>query len=239
MRVTVLHALLRFAGPHSVGSRVAVWMLLRIAVRWDSIAVEGAPDMSQPTAEMTPSQIRDMLRQGRGVLFFEGIVCLVGGFGAIIFPVLATVGLEFLLGIVAVLLSILGFIRCFVGGAEHTGSTAAFAVLIGAIGVLLLAWPLEGLEAITLLLAAGSLIRGLADVSGFPARSVIAPGLQVISGIAGIIVAGLLILWYPSDALWAPGLLFGIQLIFFGMMLMSLWSAAVAPSADPPDTSVV
>ncbi|MDP7070085.1 MAG: DUF308 domain-containing protein [Phycisphaerales bacterium] len=194
--------------------------------------------MSQPTAEATPSQIRAVLRQGRGVLLFEAIVCLLGGFGAIIYPVSASEGLELFLGVVAIMLAILGFIRCVVGGAEHLGSTAAFAVLIGAIGVMLLVWPFEGLKAITLLLAAGVMIRGISDVSGFPARSMTAPGLQVISGIAGIVVAVLLILWYPSDALWAPGLLFGIQLIFFGMMLLSLWSAVRGPEANPPATEV-
>ncbi len=194
--------------------------------------------MSQTTAEATPSQIREVLRQGRGLLLFEGIVCLLGGFGAIMFPVLASEGLELFLGVVAILLSILGFVRCFAGGAEHIGSTLAFAILIGAIGVLLLVWPFEGLEAITLLLAAGSMIRGISDVSGFPARSVTSPGLQVISGIAGIVVAVLLILWYPSDAMWAPGLLFGIQLIFFGMMLLSLWNAISGPEANPPNTEV-
>jgi len=186
----------------------------------------------------TPAQVQELLRQGRGLLLFEGWVCLVGGLLAILFPVIASEGLELMLGVLAVMLGVLGLLRSVAGGVEHRLSTALSSILIGALGVLLLMWPFEGLEAITLVIGIVSLIRGLADLFGFPHRSVTSPGLQLISGVAGILVAGLLFLWYPSDVMWAPGLLFGIQLIFFGMMLLSLWSAVVGPTASPPETEV-
>lgn len=187
----------------------------------------------------TPAQVQELLRQGRGLLLFEGIVCLLGGLFAIMFPVIASEGLELMLGVLAVMLGVLGLLRSVAGGVEHRVSTALSAVLIGVLGVLLLMWPFEGLEALTLLLGIVSLIRGIADLTGFPHRSITSPGLQIISGIAGIVVAAMLFAWYPSDALWAPGLLFGIQLIFFGMMLMSLWSAVSGSVASPPDTQKV
>lgn len=187
----------------------------------------------------TPAQVQELLRQGKGLLLFEGIVCLLGGMFAIIFPVIASEGLELVLGVLAVMLGVLGLIRSMSGGVEHRASTAGSAILIGALGVLLLVWPFEGLEAITIVLGIVSLIRGVSDLTGFPFRSLTAPGLQVISGIAGILVAVLLFIWYPSDALWAPGLLFGIQLIFFGMMLLSLWNAVGNSVAAPPETQAV
>jgi uncharacterized membrane protein HdeD (DUF308 family) len=189
-------------------------------------------------AQPTPAQVQELLRQGRGLLLFEGVLCLVGGMLAIIFPVIASEGLELMLGVLALMLGVLGLLRSVAGGVEHRLSTACSATLIGALGVLLLVWPFEGLEAITLVIGIVVIIRGLADLFGFPHRSVTSPGLQLISGVAGILVAILLFLWYPSDALWAPGLLFGIQLIFFGMMLMSLWSAVSGEVASPPETQV-
>ncbi len=189
--------------------------------------------VSQPS----PAQVQELLRQGKALILFEGVICLLGGVLAILFPVVASEGLELFLGGLCAVLGVLGLVRCLVGGVEHRLATVVTSGLLLVLGVLMLLWPLEGLEAITLLLAAGSFIRGVADVSGFPARSVHAPGLQVISGLAGIVIAVLLALWYPSDALWAPGLLFGIQLLFFGMMLMSLWSVANTPVADPPQTA--
>ena len=184
----------------------------------------------------TPAQVQELLRQGKGLLLFEGVLCLLGGMFAIIFPFVASQGLELMLGILAVMLGVLGLLRSMAGGTEHRVATAISAILIGVLGVMLLVWPFEGLEALTLLLGIVSLIRGIADLTGFPHRSMTSPGLQVISGIAGILVAAMLFAWYPSDALWAPGLLFGIQLIFFGMMLMSLWSAVSGAIASPPDT---
>ncbi|MDP6987402.1 MAG: DUF308 domain-containing protein [Phycisphaerales bacterium] len=184
----------------------------------------------------TPAQVQELLRQGKGLLLFEGIVCLLGGVLSIIFPAIASEGLELMLGVLAVMIGVLGLIRSCVGGAEHRGATAVSAILIGALGVLLLVWPFEGLEAITLVLGIVSLIRGVSDLTGFPFRSMTSPGLQVLSGIAGIAVAVMLFLWYPSDALWAPGLLFGIQLIFFGMTLLSLWNAVNGSVASPPET---
>ena len=185
----------------------------------------------------TPGQVQRMLRQGRGLLLFEAVVCLIGALFSMLFPVIASEGLEILLGVSCLAIGVIGIIRSIAGGVEHRGAAALSAVLIGVLGALLLIWPFEGLEAITLLLAVGSFIRGLADVSGFPHRSAVAPGLQVVSGCAGLLVGVLLVLWYPSDALWAPGLLFGVQLIFFGMMLLTLWNAVGGVIADPPHTS--
>ena len=158
----------------------------------------------------TPAQVQELLRQGRGVLLFEAVICIVGGFFAILFPFFASAGIELMLGILC--------------------------TMLGVLGVLLLMWPFEGLEAITLVLAVSCLVRGIAELSGFPHRSVMAPGMQMISGVAGIVIAGLLFWWYP-DVLWAPGLFFGIQLLFFGMMLVTLWNIAGAPVANPPATN--
>ena len=188
---------------------------------------------SAPTAP-GPDEILDMLRKGRGVLRFEAALCTVGGMAAIIFPVFASQGIELLLGILCLLIGVLGIIRAIVGGVEHRAATFGSALLIGVLGALLLIWPFEGLKAITLLLAIGSLVRGAADLSGFPHRSAVAPGMQVLSGIAGIAVGGLLLWWYPGDVTWAPGLLFGIQLIFIGMTLWALCSAVGSPVATPP-----
>ncbi len=185
---------------------------------------------------MSPSEIQQALRQGRGLLLFEAIVCLIGGLLAMAFPVIVSEGLEVFLGFLCAFLGVLGLVRCVVGGTEHLGSTAVTSVLMLILGALLLIWPFGGLEALTLLLAAASLVRGFADLFGLPTRSVTAPGLQVLSGMASLILGILLLLWYPSDALWAPGLLFGIQLIFFSLMMFSLWSVVRDPLVDPPAT---
>jgi uncharacterized membrane protein HdeD (DUF308 family) len=193
---------------------------------------------SVSATQPTPAQVQELLRQGRGVLLFEAVICIVGGAFAIFFPFIASEGLELMLGVLCTMLGVLGIIRVIAGGVEHRGATLATSIVIGVLGVLLLLWPFEGLEAITLVLAIGSLVRGIADLSGFPHRSVMAPGMQITSGVAGIVVGCLLFWWYPGDVLWAPGLLFGIQILFFGMMLMTLWNISGAPVARPPATNI-
>ena len=61
--------------------------------------------------QATPSQVQEMLRQGKGLLLFEGVLCLVGGALAIIFPVIASQGLELVLGVLALMLGVMGLVR--------------------------------------------------------------------------------------------------------------------------------
>ena len=194
---------------------------------------ESTPSATSPMSP-TPSEVLNLLRQGRQVLLVEGIICLVGGFLAIVFAGVASLWVDVLLGVLCVLIGVLGLIRSGAGGGEHRGSTAFSGVLLLILGALLLIWPFEGLQAMTLVLAIFSLLRGLSDLLGVPWRSTVAPGLQVLSGCAGLLLGILLLAWYPSDALWAPGLLFGMQLIMLGMMLMALWNAASVPIARGP-----
>ena len=172
-----------------------------------------------------PIDIRDALRQHRGLLWFEGIALLVGGVASIIFPLAGGMALETLLGVIALLAGGATLLRGCLGGCEHCGSVLMTGLLATLLGIALLVWPMEGLEAMVLLLAAFCLLRGIADLAGIPARSQIAPVLQMISGLAGVVLAALLLVWYPYDAMWAPGLLFGIELLFLAMPVLAVASA--------------
>jgi len=191
----------------------------------------GSSTSSTTATNPTTNEVMNVLRQGRQVLLVEGLVCLIGGLLAIVFAGIASLWVDVLIGVLCVMIGVLGLTRVVAGGGEHRGSTGLSAVLLLILGALLLIWPFEGLQAMTLVLAIFSLLRGLSDVLGVPWRSAVAPGLQVLSGVAGLALGVLLLAWYPSDALWAPGLLFGVQLMLLGMMLMSLWNAASVPVA--------
>ena len=179
--------------------------------------------------------IRDALRRNRGLLWFEGFALLVGGVASIIFPLAGGMALETLLGIVALIAGAALLIRGCTGGFEHRGGVLVTGMLSALLGVALLLWPGEGLEAMVLILAAFCLLRGLADLAGIPARSHVAPVLQMISGVVGVILAALLLLWYPNDALWAPGLLFGIELLFLAMPVLAVASAVSVQPARKVD----
>jgi uncharacterized membrane protein HdeD (DUF308 family) len=190
---------------------------------------------------LKPWEIRDRMRQSRGVLLAEAIIFILCGlFAIIVSPMLASALLILFMGWIALLCGLLLFLRCFVGSNESQSMTLVNAILVTGLGVLFLLWPFASLEVVTLFLAAWCLIRGIMDLAGQPARSHIAPGVQFISGIAGIVLAVLLVIWWPSDALWAPGLLFGIQLLFGGIAVLAIWNAlghATTGVASPPETS--
>ena len=169
--------------------------------------------------------IRDVLRQHRGLLWCEGFTLLLGGIALIIYPLAGGMVLETLLGVIALLVGGASLLRGCLGGCEHRGSVLVTGFLAAVLGVALLVWPLEGLEAMVLLLAAFCLLRGIADLAGIPARSQVAPVLQIISGLAGVVLATLLLVWYPHDVLWVPGLLFGIELMFLAMPVLAVASA--------------
>ncbi|MCH2136313.1 MAG: DUF308 domain-containing protein [Phycisphaerales bacterium] len=181
--------------------------------------------------------IRDALRRNRGLLWVEGFALLLGGIAAIIFPVAGGMALETLIAVIALVAGAATLVRCCTGGFEHVGSALATGVLSMALGAALLLWPIEGLEALVLILAAFCLIRGIADVIGSPARSKVAPVLQVISGVAGIVIAALLLIWFPTDALWAPGLLFGIELVFLSLPVLAVANAVSSTPAGAVETS--
>lgn len=175
---------------------------------------------------MKPWEIRERMQQARGILLVEGIILLLCGlFAIVISPFLASTALILIMGWLAIVCGVLLFVRCFVGSAESQVMNVVNAFLITGLGVLFIIWPFASLEVVTLFLAGWCLVVGVMDVFGFPARSNVNPGVQFISGICGIVLAILLLIWWPSDALWAPGMLFGLQLLFMGFAILAARNA--------------
>jgi uncharacterized membrane protein HdeD (DUF308 family) len=92
-------------------------------------------------------------------------------------------------------------------------------------GLVLLAWPVSGSVSLTLVLIAFFLIEGVATIMyaiehrrGLSGRW----GWLVASGILDLILAGIVIAGLPGTALWAPGLLVGINMVFGGCALVAM-----------------
>jgi uncharacterized membrane protein HdeD (DUF308 family) len=192
-------------------------------------------DTIQQPHTVTGEDVRDALHRGRGLLWFEGFMLLFVGVLAIVFPVATSFAIETVLGVIALVAGGIMLVRACTSGVEHRGGAVVSGVLMVALGGVLLAWPMDGLEAIVLLIAAFCLIRGISDLAGVPARSKVAPGLQMISGIAGIVLAILLVAWYPGDVAWVPGTLFGIELLFLSMPVLAIANAVSIAPARPVD----
>ena len=185
-----------------------------------------------------PADLQQLMREKRWIFLAEGILLLCGGLFAIIMPMVMSTLVAYLLGWMSIVVGILLFVRAAsTGPSEDRLSTMVTGVLFGVIGVVLIAWPFKGLEGVTLLMAGFCILRGVMDLTGKPVRHSSTPGLQILSGIAGIVLGGLLLLWWPGDALWAVGLLFGIQLVFMGCGLLAIWNSLDHPAAGSRSTA--
>ncbi len=187
---------------------------------------------------MTQDPVRETLEAalqvGWGSLLALGIVQALLGTVAIAAPQIATlVGIEFL-----------GGILCMAGLAQAVWAfrvrswrgfalTLFGALLNGGAGVALLLVPGDAAVAITLLLAAVLIVDGVARTA-LAVRSGGGHGRRWLlpAGLAGIAL-GVLLWWeWPSDAVWAVGLLLGTNLFLGGVALAAL--ALASRGGSPP-----
>jgi uncharacterized membrane protein HdeD (DUF308 family) len=97
------------------------------------------------------------------------------------------------------------------------------------VGVLLLAQPVEGTLTLTIVVGAYFLAEGVTTIMyALEHRRELSERWSwlLIAGIVDIVIAGLIITGLPGSALWAIGLLVGINLVFGGATLIGMALAA-------------
>lgn len=178
----------------------------------------------------TPSDINADLsprvfRRHWGWLLAFGIVQLIAGAFAIATPTLASLVAVALFGwlmLASAVFQIIhavrvrrwkGFLLHLLGG-----------VLYAAAGILALLNPFSGMLALTLVVAALFLADGVLRIA--LAMSVRQQqegwGWMLAGGLASVILGGMLLFGMPATAMWALGLLLGINLMFSGVMNAAL-----------------
>jgi uncharacterized membrane protein HdeD (DUF308 family) len=97
------------------------------------------------------------------------------------------------------------------------------ALLYLAAGVVIVLFPLGGVLTLTLFLAGVFLVEGVSrTMLALRMRPAQGWGWFLVGGLAGIVLGLMIWLEWPSSALWALGLLVGINLLFSGVSLTSL-----------------
>ena len=174
---------------------------------------------------LTVDALGDMIRRHRGWFIFEGIVFILIGFAAIVFPLISSVAVEIFLGILFVVGGIVTAVRAIAAkGMRHRVTTFLLALVTIAAGVLLLLFVRAGLLALTLVLAAFFLVEGAFCIihsigmsAGERGR-----GWMVVSGIVGLAVGIIIWIEWPSTSAWVLGTLAGVDFIFTGITLLSI-----------------
>jgi uncharacterized membrane protein HdeD (DUF308 family) len=171
--------------------------------------------------DMTDTEAID---RGWGWGVTMGILMIILGALAIIYPAMTSVGVTYLLGAVLVGAGIVQLVYAFgVRGWKGFFWHVLIAITYGVIGVLLLTYPLGGLVTLTFLLALYFLISGVFKVIvSLTSRDVSGWGWVLTSGIASLVLGALVWTSWPVDSLWFVGLLVGIDLVFAGFSLAAM-----------------
>jgi len=95
----------------------------------------------------------------------------------------------------------------------------AMNLVVGAICI----WqPLQGAEALTLLIAASLLVQGVFRLAAAFASKVDGRAWLVTSALITFLLGGMILSQWPAASLWVIGLFVGIDLFFYGSWLVSL-----------------
>ena len=164
----------------------------------------------------------------------QGVLLVVAGVLALIYPFIASVAIVFLLAWVLIISGVLQGIG-LIGATNvpHYWLQLISAVLAILIGVLLLRSPDSGLLIMTVLLIVYFMVEGIAKIIfALTIRPFPNWGWVLASGFVGILLS--LVLWanMPLSSDWVLGLMLGILLVCEGAALTYLaWHVRMAASA--------
>ncbi len=160
----------------------------------------------------------------RIVLFVAGAICLLGGLIAVFNPLAASFTAEQIAGW---LFLFAGVVQAFAAFREGWSLRALLTGLLGALGILvglsLVARPLEGIIALTWLVAIFFLVSGAAKVLlSWPLRGTQFFWLLLGSGALSVILGIMILTGMPASAGIVLGTMLAIDLISSGVALIAL-----------------
>jgi len=166
------------------------------------------------------------LRAHWKLFLIEGIVLAALGVAAVLVPLIATVAVTLLIGWLVLLSGVLGLVTTFsMKGAPGFWWALASAVLAVVVGVLLLRSPLTGAVSLTVILTAFLTLEGVVSILyGIEHRreSSGRAGMMIASGVIDLGLAGMIFFDLPGSAVWAIGLLVGVNLLFGGAAMVGM-----------------
>ena len=176
------------------------------------------------------SKMSAAVREHWKVFLFEGILLVILGLAAMIVPPLASLAVTIFLGWIFLISGIFGLIVTFwarqMPGFWWSLISAAVAVVAG---IVLLARPVQGTLTLTIVVGAYFLAEGVTTIMyAIEHRRELSErwSWMLAAGLVDILVAAIIIAGLPGSALWAVGLLAGVNLLFGGAALIGMSLAA-------------
>jgi uncharacterized membrane protein HdeD (DUF308 family) len=191
--------------------------------------------IDQQNAERMGSALAGAIHEHWALFLIEGIILVILGLAAIALPPLATLAFTIIIGWVFLISGVVGLFTTF--WARHVPGFwwSLISAIIGiAAGVVLLLWPITGTLSLTLVLIAFFVIEGIVSIMyAIEHRNQLTGrwGWMLVSGIIDLILAGIIFAGLPGTAVWALGLLVGINMLFGGAALIAMALAARHPAS--------
>ena len=153
-----------------------------------------------------------------------GIVLLIIGLIAVVKPLMVEKGLLWIIGILMVLG---GCTQAVKGLRSGEASDKSFNLVVGALfavmGIIVLVCWFSLLAFFTVIIGILFLIQGFWTlIVAMSARHAQGHIAMLLSGVLSLVIAVLILAKWPSSSEYAVGILFGINLIFYGAALLAL-----------------
>jgi uncharacterized membrane protein HdeD (DUF308 family) len=165
----------------------------------------------------------------------EGVILILLGLLAVLIPPIGTWAVDIFLGWLFVVSGLIGLISTLVG--RHAPGfwwALLSAVLAIGVGCILIAVPRSGALALIYVLIAFFIIEGVATIMFALEHKRQLSGRwewMVFSGVIDLVLAAVVVSGLPGTAVWAVGLLVGINMVVGGSVLIVM--ALYAHVSDP------
>jgi len=156
------------------------------------------------------------LQQG-GIL--GGVLLALLGLLALFTPFITGIALSILLGAALVVGALVHVAAAFsAGSARGVVWQVVLGVVYGLVGISILVNPILGLTTLTLLVIAFFAVEGIVELV-WAVTGQGSPLWLGASGVVSLLLAGMLLVGFPATALWAVGVLFGVDLLVTGLTM--------------------
>ena len=183
------------------------------------------PDFARLEGRMSAA-----VREHWKAFLIEGILLVILGLAAMILPPLASLAVTIFLGWMFLISGIAGLALTFWARAMPGFWWSLFSAVLALVaGIVLLAQPVQGTLTLTIVVGAYFLAEGVVTILyALEHRKELSErwGWLLAAGIMDILVAGIILAGLPGSALWALGVLVGINMLFGGATLIGMALAA-------------
>jgi len=183
-----------------------------------------------------PQAVHEKQHQHKGWLITGGILSIIVGIFAISLPGYMSFILEQFIGALCLVSGVFSLATAIFGKDESSRLWSILsAVLRIAVGLLLFVNVVAGVLALTIVLSFVFIFEGATCIYvAFHNRSTAGIGWLAANGIVALVLGGMLFARFPGDALWAVGLLYGINSLFMGASLLLFGLGIGKEVVNPP-----